>query len=63
MKARTYKLTTNKRRKTYTIRVYEGGKLISKYRTCPQGADFSEFWTENDIKNYLKMNSDYYEVK
>jgi len=60
---KTYKLTTNRSRKTYTIRVFENGKLISKYRTNSQGSEYSENWTENDIKNFLRYSNDYYVVK
>ena len=56
-------ITFNRRRKTYTIRKYDAnGKLISKYRSYPQGSEYSENWTEMDIRNFLKSN-DYYLVK
>lgn len=58
-----YKLKTNRSKRTYTIRRYEGGKLVSKYRSNPQGAEYSEHWTENDIKNFLKYSNDYYVVR
>lgn len=59
-----YTITFNRSRKTYTIRKYDNGKLVTKYRTYPQGDDYSEHWTENDIKNYLRYNDgDYYIVK
>ena len=61
-KKRHYTIKLNRKEKTYTIRVYEGSKLISKYRSNPQGRDFSEDWTENDIKNFLRYSNDYYEV-
>ena len=60
---RHYTIKLNRKEKTYTIRVYEGSKLISKYRSNPQGRDFSEDWTENDIKNFLRYSNDYYEVR
>lgn len=64
MKNRRYTITLNRSKKTYTIRVYEDGKLFAKYRSFPQGSEFSENWTENDIKAYLRYNDgDYYEVK
>lgn len=58
-------LKINKSKRTYTIRRYEGGKLIAKYRTFPQGKDFmaAENWTENDIREYLYSNQDYYVIK
>lgn len=59
-----YTITFNRSRKTYTIRKYDNGKLVTKYRTYPQGSEYSENWTENDIKNYLRYNDgDYYIVK
>lgn len=57
---KTYKIALNRSRKTYTIRVYEGGKLVAKYRSNPQGREFSEFWTESDILAFLKYSGDYY---
>lgn len=61
---RTHKITLNHRARTYTIRVYENGKLIAKYRSYPQSKDdFSEYWTEHDIRNYLRNSCDYYVVK
>lgn len=58
-----YTLTTNRSKKTYTIRCYENGKVVAKYRSNPQGNEYSEHWTENDIRNFLKYSNDYYEVK
>lgn len=59
----THKITFNRKNKTYTIRKYDtNGKLISKYRSYPQGKDYSEEWTEMDIRNFLKSN-DYYLIK
>lgn len=57
--AMNYKITTNKRKKTYTIRVYNRNKLFAKYRTAPQGSTFTTEWTEDDIKHYLGSNHDY----
>ena len=58
-----YTLTLNRSRKTYTIRCYDNNKCIAKYRCYPQGKDFSEDWTENDIKRFLRYSGDYYVVK
>lgn len=58
-----YTLKTNRRKRTYTIRRYEGNKVVAKYRSNPQGAEYSENWTENDIKNFLKYSNDYYVVR
>jgi hypothetical protein len=33
------------------------------YRTNPQGADYTEDWTENDIKAFLKNSNDYYLIE
>ena len=56
-------ITLNRKKRTYTIRAYENGKLYAKYRSNPQGKEFSEHWTENDIRNFLRYSNDYYEVK
>ena len=58
-----YTITLNRSKKTYTIRRYDNGKVTAKYRSYPQGRDFSEHWTENDIKNFLRYSNDYYPVK
>lgn len=58
----THKITLNHSRKTYTIRVFVAGKLITKYRSYPQGKTFIEDWTEQDIRNFLH-NGDYYRIK
>lgn len=60
-----YTIKLNRGRRTYTIRKYnDNGKLLAKYRSYPQTKDeFSEFWTENDIINFLRNTEDYYEVR
>lgn len=59
-----YTITLNHSAKTYTIRRYDSGKLTAKYRSYPTAAsEFSEYWTESDIKNYLRNSNDYYIVK
>lgn len=58
-----YTITLNHSAKTYTIRRYDNGKLTAKYRSNPQGSDFSEDWTESDIKNFLRNSNDYYVIK
>lgn len=60
--ATTYTISFNRSRKTYTIRRYDNGKLTAKYRSTPQGRDFTETWTEGDIRNFLKTD-EYYKVK
>lgn len=62
MLSHTIKL--NRRNRTYTIRSFENGKLIAKYRSNPQSKEeFCEDWTESDIRNFLRTSGDYYEVK
>ena len=62
-----YTIKTNERKRTATIRVYEGGELIAKYRTLPfSKEDFKtvSLWWESDIKNFLRFESEsYYLVK
>lgn len=41
----------------------EQGRVTAKYRSYPQGKDFSENWTEDDIKAFLRQSNDYYMVK
>ena len=60
---RYHKITFNRSKKTYTIRAYENDKLIAKYRSYPQGKEYSEYWTEHDISNFLRYSNDYYIVK
>lgn len=62
MEAIRYTIVLNRSRKTYTIRRFDNGKVTAKYRSYPQGNEFSENWTENDIKSFLKYG-DYYVVK
>lgn len=62
-----YTIQTNEQKRTATIRVYDGSKLIAKYRTLPFGKDdfvTVSHWTEGDIKNFLRFeNGSYYLVK
>lgn len=61
--ATSYKISLNRSKRTYTIRRYDNGRLTSKYRSYPQSKeDFSENWTESDIKSFLKFG-DYYVIK
>ena len=62
MEAVKYTIALNRSKKTYTIRRFDNGKVTTKYRSYPQGREFSENWTENDIKNFLRYG-DYYVVK
>lgn len=56
---KTYKATTNKRTKSATIRVYESGRLIAKYRakglSKDELAEF-EYMISGDIANFVKTN-------
>lgn len=61
---RSHTIKLNHRNRTYTIRSYENGKLIAKYRSYQQSKDeFNKYWTESDIRNFLRYSNDYYEVK
>ena len=60
---RHHTIVFNRSKKTYTIRAFENGKLIAKYRSYPQGKDYSEDWTEHDIRNFLRHSGDYYVVR
>ncbi len=54
--------TPNYSKRTYTIRRYEGGKVLDKYRTYPQSEPLTPCLTENDIRNILR-GQDYYLVR
>ena len=63
MKVKTkFTITLNYSKKTYTIRKYINGILVAKYRSYPQGKEFNEDWTENDIIGFLKYSNDYFLV-
>lgn len=62
MSTRHYKIKFNRSKRTYTIRVYVGNQLLSKYRSYPQGKDYSEDWSQGDIYNFLRYSNDYYLV-
>lgn len=55
MEAIRYTIVLNRSRKTYTIRRFDNGKVTAKYRSYPQGNEFSENWTENDIKSFFEI--------
>lgn len=59
----THTLKCNHSKKTYTIRCYYKGRLYCKYRSFPMGADFTEYWTERDIRYFLAHSNMYYEVR
>lgn len=59
----TYTIRFNRSKRTYTIRKYINKVCVAKYRTLPQGCDYSENWTQSDIANYLAhAGDDYYAV-
>lgn len=58
-----YTIRFNRSRKTYTIREYLNGEQINKFRTYPQGKKYSETWTQDDIKNFLRKTDEYYIVQ
>ena len=58
-----YTIKLNRSKRTYTIRRYDNGKLTAKYRSYPQGDEFSECWSESDIIAFLRYSNDYYLIK
>lgn len=59
------KATPNRSRRTFTIRSLENGKTVAKYRTLPLPADEfedMEYNTENDWRNFLRTNQNYFVV-
>jgi hypothetical protein len=58
-----YTIKCNESAKTYTIRQIIDGKIVGKYRSYPQGKDFSVNWTQNDIISFLRHSNDYYVVR
>lgn len=63
MNERYHTIAFNRGKKTYTIRAFENGKLVAKYRSYPQGKEYSENWTEHDIRNFLRNSNEYYVIK
>ena len=56
----------NRSKKTATIRVYENGKTIAKYRTNRLTADEMEaieYYTDGDTAAYLRTSGNYFPVK
>lgn len=51
-----YKMSLNYSRRTATIRVYEDGKVITKWRTTrlpKKEFESLEYFEESDIKSYI----------
>ena len=60
----TIKVTANQNKRTFTIRMYDNGKLYVKYRTHQMNQsefDIEEMNTDNDWKQFLTTD-DYYIV-
>lgn len=60
-----YKIKVNKQKQIATIRIYYKGYLDHKYRTMKEDKETieqMEYYTENDIKAYLRNNNSYYKV-
>lgn len=56
---KTVTATSNKTKRTFTIRKFENGKVYTKYRTMPMGKeDFNDntFNTSNDWQQFLRNN-------
>lgn len=61
--SKSYTIRFNRSAKTYTIRVYEGGKLLSKYRSLHMGRSYCEHWSECDILNFLSYTRCYVRIR
>ena len=60
------KVTTNKSKRTFTLRFYDNGKCYSKYRTLRFSKDDFEDMecnTESDWKYFLNAEDYYFLVK
>jgi len=61
----TYKISTNKRIRVYTIREYWGGHLAFKYRSYPiSKEDFidKKDWTQEKIANFIRKSRSKYRI-
>lgn len=61
-----YNVSINHSKRVITIKVYENGKLSEIYKddfASREDIENAEYWTENDIKDYLRMSGSYYKVK
>ena len=62
----TLKVTPNYKKKTFTIRKYYNGNLLSKYRTIQfnqEEFEEEELNTVNDWKSFLKITNNYFLIK
>lgn len=63
---RTHKLTVDTQKRVATIECYENEELYATYRTnelSDQELEEMDYFTENDIRDYLRTSGDYYVVK
>jgi len=61
-----FKVTPNKSKRTFTLRMYDNGKCYSKYRTLRFSKDDFEDMecnTESDWKHFLNAEDYYFLVK
>lgn len=60
------KVTSNRSKRTFTLRMYDNGKCYSKYRTLrfsKEEFQDMEMNTESDWKYFLRTEDYYYSVK
>ena len=63
---KTFKVITNFSKQTITIKVYEEGKLSEIYKDDFASRDEienAEYWTAEDVRDYLKTFGNYFRVK
>ena len=56
---RTIQATANNAKRTFTIRTFENGKVVSKYRSFQMDKEEfndAQFWTQNDWFQFLKTD-------
>lgn len=61
----SYKISTNKRIRVYTIREYWGGHLAFKYRSFPMSKkDFinKDDWTQEKIADFIRNKRGQYRI-
>lgn len=61
-----YTIKLNRSRQIATIRIYHLDKIFAKYRTLKidrETFEAMEYFTSNDIKNYLRNNNNYFKIK
>lgn len=62
---KTIEVKSNQTARTFTIRTYENGRFIEKYRTCKLSkAEFEdmEYFTQEDWAYFLRTSENYYKV-